>query len=209
MKILVTGFEPFGGETLNPSAEVLDALPDTIAGAEIVKIMLPVVRGEGAVQVAMALEEHQPRAVLSVGQASGHNTISLERVAINLDDYHMEDNGGNCPQDEPVVADGPDAYLCTLPVKEMVAAIRAAGIPAEVSLSAGSFVCNHVFYSLCHLLATGYPGIRAGFIRIPYLPAQVINKPGQPSVDGSLSLRAVEIAIQTMVEILEREHGPA
>lgn len=207
MKILVTGFEPFGGETLNPSAQVVDGLPDSIAGADIVKLILPVVRGEGAVQVAQALEEHQPRAVLSVGQAAGRSTISLERVAINLDDYHMEDNGGNCPQDERVVADGPAAYFCTLPLKEMAAAIRAEGIPAELSLSAGSFVCNHVFYSLCHLLATGYPGIRAGFIHIPYLPAQVVDKPGQPSVDGALSRRAVEIAIRTLVELLEREEG--
>lgn len=207
MKILVTGFEPFGGETLNPSAQVVAGLPDTIAGAEIVKLILPVVRGEGAVQAAQALEEHQPRAVLSVGQAAGRSTVSVERVAVNLDDYSMEDNGGNRPQDEPVVADGPDAYLCTLPVKEMAAAIRAAGIPAQVSLSAGSFVCNHVFYSLCHLLATGYPGVRAGFIHIPYLPEQVVDKPGQPSMEGGLSLRAVEIAIRTMVEGLEREGG--
>lgn len=200
MKILVTGFEPFGGESRNPAAEVAEGLPGVIAGAEIIKLILPVVRYEAARVVEKAVEEHRPDVVLSIGQAGGRAAVSVERVAVNLDDYRIPDNGGNQPEDEPIVPEGPAAYLCRLPVKAMAAAIREAGIPAEVSLSAGAFVCNHVIYSVSHLLAVRYPDVRAGFIHIPYLPEQVVDKPGQPSMALALSARAVELAIETIAK---------
>ena len=201
VKILVTGFEPFGGESRNPSAEVVAALPDTIAGAEIVKRILPVTRGESSRMVAEAVEEHRPDVVLSIGQAGGRAAVSIERVAINLEDYSIPDNGGNQPQEQPVVEGGPAAYLSRLPVKKMAEAIREAGIPGEVSLSAGAYVCNHVLYSTTHLLAEKYPHARAGFIHIPFVPEQTADKPGNvPSLSLEQSTRAVEIAVETVVK---------
>ena len=199
MKLLVTGFEPFGGESRNPSAEVVERLPHTIAGAEIVKLILPVTRYEAPAAVEKAVEEHHPDVVLSIGQAGGRTAVSVERVAINLDHYRIPDNGGNQPRNEPVIPGGPDAYLCRLPVLEMVEAIQQAGIPAEMSLSAGAYVCNHVLYSVSHLLAEVAPQARAGFIHIPFLPQQVTDKPGVASMPLELSARAVEIAIETIV----------
>lgn len=198
MKILVTGFEPFGGEARNPSAEVVEHLPDTIAGAEIVKLLLPTVRYEAPGLVARAVEVHRPDAVLSIGQAGGRAAVSVERVAVNLDDYRIPDNAGNQPREEPVVPGGPDGYLTNLPIKAMVEAIRKAGVPAEASLSAGTFVCNHVLYSVRHFLEGHFPGIRNGFIHIPYLPEQVLDKPGQPSMGLDLSVRAVEAALKVL-----------
>ena len=198
MKILVTGFEPFGGESRNPSAEVVERLPDTIAGAEIVKLILPTVRYEAPQRVARAVEEHRPDVVLSIGQAGGRAAVSVERFAVNLDDYRIADNAGNQPVDEAVVPGGPDGYLTDLPVKAMVEAIRAAGVPAEVSLSAGTFVCNHVLYAVRHFLEHHFPGARNGFIHIPWLPEQVLDKPGQPSMGLELSCRGVEAAIRAI-----------
>lgn len=200
MKILVTGFDPFGGEARNPSAEVVERLPEEIGGARIVKLILPTVRFEAPRLAAEAIAEHRPDVVLSIGQAGGRAALSVERVAVNLDDFRIPDNAGNQPKDQPVAADGPDAYLCDLPVKAMVDAARAAGVPAQVSMSAGTFVCNHLFYSLRHLLAREYPGVRCGFIHIPHLPEQVTDKPGQPSMSLELSARGVEAAIRVIVE---------
>ena len=200
MKILVTGFEPFGGESRNPSAEVVEALPCAIGGAEIVKLILPVTRYEAPEAVCRAVEEHHPDVVLSIGQAGGRTAVSVERVAINLDHYPIPDNGGNAPRNEPVVPDGPDAYLCRLPVLEMVEAIQKAGIPAEMSLTAGAYVCNHVLYSVSHYLAGAYPQARAGFIHIPFLPQQVTDKKGVASIPLELSRRAVEIAIEAIID---------
>lgn len=199
MKILVTGFEPFGGESRNPAAEAVELLPDTLGRAEIVKLILPVVRGEAPELLYRAVKEHRPHVVLSVGQAGGRSAVSVERVAVNLDDYRIGDNAGNQPVDEPVVPGGPDAYLCPLPVKSMVKLIRGAGVPAEVSLSAGTYVCNHLFYSACHMAEREFAGMRAGFIHIPYLPAQVTDKPGMPSMDLSLSAMAIKMALMAIV----------
>lgn len=200
MRILVTGFEPFGGESRNPSAEVVELLPDQIGGADVIKRILPVVRGKASEALMEAVENFRPDAVLSIGQAGGRAAVSVERVAVNLDDYRIPDNGGNQPADEPVVPDGPDAYLCRLPVKAMVEAIRKEGIPAEVSLSAGTFVCNHLFYSGSHFLARSFPGVPCGFIHIPFLPEQVADKPGQPSMSLNVSAKAVEAAIKAIAK---------
>jgi pyroglutamyl-peptidase len=146
MKLLLTGFEPFGGENRNPSAEIVTGIPAQIGDAEIIKLILPVVRGLASSTVQEAVENFHPDVILSIGQAGGRASISVERVAVNLDDYRIPDNGGNQPVDEPIVPGGPDAYFCTLPIKEMVEAVQRAGIPAAQSLSAGTFVCNHVMY---------------------------------------------------------------
>ena len=200
MKILVTGFEPFGGEARNPSAEVVARLPEQIAGAQIVKLILPTVRYEAPQKVERAVDEHRPDVVLSIGQAGGRSAVSVERVAVNLDDYRIPDNAGNQPADEAVVPGGPDAYLSELPVKAMVEAIQRAGVPAQVSLSAGTFVCNHLLYHVRHYLEGRHPGARNGFIHIPFLPEQVVDKPGQPSMALELSVRGVEAAIRAIVE---------
>ena len=198
MKILVTGFEPFGGESRNPSAEVVERLPDIIGGAEIVKLILPVVRGKSSDAVKRAVEEHRPDVVLSIGQAGGRASVSVERVAINLDDYRIADNEGNQPVDEPIVPGGPDGYFCTVPVKNIVESIQKAGIPAAQSLSAGTFVCNHVMYATLHFLAEHYPNTKFGFIHIPFLPEQVADRPGQPSMSLELSAKAVTTALEAV-----------
>ena len=199
MKILVTGFEPFGGESRNPSAEVAAALPKNVAGAEIVTCILPVERGAAAERAEEAIRVHRPDAVISVGQAGGRAAVTVEQVAVNLEDYSIPDNGGNLPANEPVIPGGPDAYLVDLPVPAMVEAIRRAGIPAQRSMTAGTFVCNHLLYRVSHLLRREFPGVRCGFIHIPWLPQQVTDKPGQPSMELSLSVRAVTAAIEAVV----------
>lgn len=200
MKILVTGFDPFGGEGRNPSAEVAERLPERIAGAEIVRVILPTVRYKAPELAWEAVQAHRPDTVLCVGQAGGRAAVTVERVAVNVDDYRIPDNEGNRPVDEPVAPGGPDGYLTNLPVKAMVEAIRAKGVPAEMSLSAGTFVCNHLLYSLRHRLEREYPGTGCGFIHIPWLPEQVLDRPGQPSMPLELSLRAVEAAIEAIVK---------
>lgn len=200
MKILVTGFEPFGGESRNPSAEVVKLLPDVIGGAEIIKLTLPVVRFRCVRAVEQAVDAHCPDVVLSIGQAGGRAAVCVERVAVNLDDYRIPDNEGNQPVEEPVVPRGPDAYLCTLPVRQIVAAMQQGGIPAAESLSAGTYVCNHLLYSVSHLLAARCPGAKAGFIHIPFLPDQVADKPNVPSMSLALSARAVELAIEVIAK---------
>ncbi len=204
MKLLVTGFEPFGGEHRNPSAEVVERLPETIGNAELIKLILPVARGRASTDIQDAVEKFRPDVVLSIGQAGGRAAVSVERVAVNLDDYRIPDNEGNQPVEEPVVPGGPDGYFCTVPVKKMVEAIQNAGIPAVQSLTAGTFVCNHVMYATLHFLEEQDFNTKFGFIHIPYLPEQVANKPGMPSMSLETGTRAVEIAI---VSIAEQEHG--
>ena len=195
MRILVTGFEPFGGEPRNPSAEVVECLPERIFDLEIIKLILPVVRGKASTAIQNAVEKFCPDAVLSIGQAGGRAGISVERVAVNLDDYRIPDNEGNQPVEEPVVFGGPDGYFCTVPVKQMVSAIQAAGIPAQQSLSAGTFVCNHVMYATLHFLAQKHPNVKFGFIHIPYLPEQAADKQGVPSMSLEVAVKAVEAVL--------------
>jgi pyroglutamyl-peptidase len=175
-KILVTGFQPFGGETMNPAWEAVRRLPDTIAGASVTKVEIPVVFGKGPEAVDKAIDEVQPDLVLCVGQAGGRAKITPEFVGINYADARIPDNDGNQPVAERIAADGPDAYFATLPVKAMVQAMAEAGIPAEVSYTAGTYVCNDVMYSLLHTLATKHPGCPW---RIP--PCPVCDRAGLPS----------------------------
>ena len=200
MKILVTGFEPFGGEQRNPSAEVVECLPGKMSDVEILKLILPVVRGKAFTAIRNAVEKFCPDVILSIGQAGGRTGISVERVAVNLDDYRIPDNEGNRPVDEPIAPNGPDGYFCTVPVKKMVSAIQAAGIPAQQSLSAGTFVCNHVMYATLHFLTEKHPSLKFGFIHIPYLPEQVADKPGVPSMSLEIAVKAVKAALAVVAD---------
>lgn len=196
-KVLITGFEPFGEDSLNPSQALLNAKEQLhVTGVEVIGCVLPVVRYQAAEVAINAIKTHQPDLVLMFGQASGRGVITPERVAINLDDYRIADNAGHQPIDEAIIADGPAAYFTTLPVKAMVEDLQQAGIAAEVSHSAGTFVCNHLFYSIQHYLAQH--DIPSGFIHIPALPEQVpATNPSLPSLGLEPLIAAVRVMIQT------------
>lgn len=198
MKILLTGFDPFGGETVNPALEAVKMLDGAvIAEAHVVMREIPTVRVKALEAIVKAIREVQPDVVIAVGQAGGRTDITPERIAINVDDFRIPDNDGNQAVDEAVVADGPAAYWSTLPIKKIVAVLREDGIPASVSNTAGTFVCNHVFYGLMHYLQQEGNIRRGGFIHIPYLPAQAAKLPGQPS----MSLEIVTKGLRRIVEV--------
>src|SRR3954449_12096554 len=172
MKALITGFEPFGGEAVNPALEAMQRLPAQLGALGIVTAILPAVFGRALDALEDAIVAADPDIVLCVGQASGRAALSLERVAINVDDARIPDNAGRQPIDRTIVPDGPPAYFATLPIKAAVLALREAGLPAIVSNTAGTFVCNHVFYGLMHRAAALRPALRGGFLPLPYLPTQ-------------------------------------
>lgn len=193
--VLVTGFEPFGGETINPAQEIARNLHGAvIAGHRLEGALLPVVFGAAIEELQSLLRTHRPVLVICVGQAGGRAAVTPERVAINVDDARIQDNAGAQPVDRPVVRRGPAAYFSTLPIKAMVEAMRAAGLPADVSQTAGTFVCNHVFYGLMHALRRR-KGVRGGFIHVPFLPEQA--KAGQASLPLEDMTAAVAVAVET------------
>jgi pyroglutamyl-peptidase len=200
MKALVTGFEPFGGEPVNPALEALRRLPPRLGALAVATRVVPAVFGRSLEALADALGATAPDIVLCVGLAGGRAALSLERVAINIDDARIPDNAGKQPIDRPVVAGGPAAYFATLPIKAAVAALREAGLPALVSNSAGTFVCNHLFYGLMHLAATRHPGLRGGFLHVPYLPSQAARHAnsacGAPSMALDEIVRGIEIVLR-------------
>lgn len=173
--ILLTGFDPFGGDTDNPSWRVAHALAgQRIAGHAVVAAQLPTVFGASLTELARLVHLHEPAIVLCLGQAGGRAALSVERIGINIDDARIPDNAGAQPVDTAVVAAGPAAYFSSLPVKAMLRAVQHAGVPCEVSQTAGTFVCNHVLYGLLHLLAQ-HPALahtRGGFVHVPWLPSQ-------------------------------------
>ena len=179
MRILITGFEPFGGQSINPSWEVARAL-DGLPGlpAQVCAVQLPCAFEQAPAVLLRALEDVRPDIVLALGQTEGRSDLSVERVAINVMDARIADNALAQPIDQPVVAGGPAAYFSTLPIKHLVARMRAAGFPASVSQTAGTFVCNQVFYALQHALAG--QGVRSGFVHVPLLPEQAADWPGPP-----------------------------
>ena len=201
-KVLVTGFGPFGGEKVNPALEAVKVLQDKqFAGIELVTAEVPTVYHRSIAVLEQLLDTVRPDVVICVGQAGGRPDVTVERVAINVDDARMPDNDGNRPIDAPIVADGPVAYWSSLPIKAIVQNIRQAGVPASVSQTAGTFVCNHLFYGLMHLIADKHPGVRGGFIHIPYLPEQTVRRAGQPSMSLADIVRGLEVAVRTAVDV--------
>lgn len=200
--VLLTAFEPFEGESINPSWEAVRSFDGKlIDGACVVARQLPVAYSRCGAVLTQALEELQPDRILCIGQAGGRSDISVERVAINIDDARIPDNEGQQPIDQPVVVGGPAAYFSTLPIKAIVAATREAGVPASVSQTAGTFTCNHVMYRLLHWLATHQSSARGGFIHIPYLPEQAVKHPGAPSMAAASVIQALEMAIRVTLKI--------
>ncbi len=195
--VLITGFEPFGGESLNPSQEIARQLNGrVIARRRVLGRILPCVFGAANVELRRLLRELDPELVICVGQAGGRAEITPERVAINLADARIPDNAGQQPVDAPIVARGPAAYWSTLPIKAIVAALTAHQVPAAVSQTAGTFVCNQVFYGLMHALQ-GRRGVRGGFIHVPWLPEQA--KIGQPSLPQETMVEALALAVAVAV----------
>ena len=191
-KVLLTGFEPFGKASLNPSGEIIKQ----ISGDNIVTAILPVAYAQSAERLLALISEHNPDVVICLGQAEGRKEVTPERVAINLDDARLADNEGVLRNDVKILKDGPDAYFSTLPVKEIVEAIKAAGVPAAVSLSAGAFLCNHVFYVAQNKFAG--TKVRSGFVHVPLMDEQAGEFPGLPT----MPLEQMVKAVRAMLEVL-------
>jgi pyroglutamyl-peptidase len=200
--VLLTGFDAFGGDAFNPSWLAVQALHGKrVLGRKLVAAQLPTRFGRSLRVLSDLLKQHRPELVICVGLAGGRSAISLERVAININDARIADNAGELLVDTPVVKGGPDAYFTTLPIKAMLQAIQAEGIACEVSQTAGTFVCNHVFYGLMHALAT-LPALkktRGGFVHVPFLPDQV---PGNtaPSMAFDDTVRGLGIAVRAALK---------
>ena len=200
MKVLVTGFDPFGGESINPAWEAVKVIKDEIAGAEIVKMQIPTVVGKSIAKIHDKMVEINPDIVIAVGQAGGRFGVTPERVAINVTDARIPDNEGNQPIDEPIFADGDAAYFSNLPVKAMVQEIKNAGYPTSLSNTAGTYICNHVMYGILYYIQKEFPNVRGGFIHVPFAASQVVNKPNTPSMAIADITAAIEAAIKAAVE---------
>jgi pyroglutamyl-peptidase len=202
LTVLVTGFEPFEADAVNPAWEVARALDGwRPAGATVYAAKLACVFGRAMEQLELAMALRQPQLVICLGLASGRGEVSLERVAINVDDARIPDNDGKQPVDLPIVAGGPAAYFSTLPIKAIVRDLRAAGLSGAVSNSAGTFVCNHVFYGLMHQLARHRAHARGGFVHLPCLPEQAERHPGLPTMPLAQQLQAMRVVINTALAV--------
>ena len=209
MKLLVTGFEPFNGQTVNPSEQIIQQLT-TPAGTTLIKAVLPVEFQNATAQLQELLLRHQPDILLSIGQAGGRPEISVERVAINIDcvkssdgSKMLPDNAGDMPMDKPIASDGPAAYFATLPLWKIVEAIQKKGIPAAVSNTAGTYVCNHIMYAGLHQAATQYPQMKAGFIHVPFLPEQIAHREDRDRL-AAMSLSDMVTALQATLNLLAK-----
>lgn len=198
-KVLLTGFNPFGGDKINPSYEAIRGVADYIEDICVVKAEIPTVFGKSIKELDRLISEEKPDVVICVGQAGGRFEISVERVAINIDDARIPDNEGNQPIDQPVFSDGENAYFSTLPVKNIVNSMRQENIPAALSNSAGTFVCNHLMYGLRYLIERKYPKVRGGFIHVPFITEQVLDRPQAPYMELSLITKAMNVAVKAAV----------
>jgi pyroglutamyl-peptidase len=206
MRALVTGFDPFGGDEVNPSGLAVGRLERQIGSVTVTAVELPTSYAQSAKVLMTAIDETRPDIVLCVGQAGGRAELCLERVAINVQDARIRDNDGAQPIDEPVVAGGPAAYFSTLPIKACVAEMRAAGLPAVVSNTAGTFVCNHIFYALMDMVRQHSTPIRGGFLHIPYIPEQASRVGGAPSMALDDIVRGIEIILEVSASRTEDIH---
>ena len=200
-KILVTGFDPFGGEKVNPALEVIKLLPKKIGENEVRILEIPTVYKKSVEKIEKEIESYKPDYVLSIGQAGGRANISIERVAINIDDFRIKDNEGNQPIDENIFEDGENAYFSTLPIKAIQNELAKNNIPSSISNTAGTFVCNHVFYGVRYLIEKKFKGIKSGFVHIPYMPEQVIGKADTPSMSLDNILKGVIVIIETIFNV--------
>lgn len=201
MKLLITGFDPFGGEKINPAWEAVRGLPDKIGDIEVVKVQVPTVFKKSAKKLFEAIDREKPDAVVCVGQAGGRFDITVERVGINIEDGRIPDNEGYQPIDTAIFEDGENAYFATLPIKAMVDEMKKENVPASVSNSAGTYVCNHLMYSLLYYLdKKGLKNVRGGFIHVPFIPEQVVDKKNMPSMELSRITRGLEIALKAISE---------
>lgn len=200
-KILVTGFDPFGEDSINPSIEAVKLLPDEIKGVKVIKLEIPTVRHKAIDTIDQMIAKEDPEVILSIGQAGGRFDMTVERVGINVDDFRIKDNEGNQPIDEKIYEDGEVAYFATLPIKAMVKKIRDGKIPASISNTAGTFVCNHVLYGVQYLIDKKYPGKKSGFMHIPFMTEQVVERSNTtPSMDLPVMAKAIEFAIEAIIE---------
>ena len=191
-KLLITGFEPFGGEVINPSWEAVLRLPEVVGDYQLTKLLVPVVFGEAAEVVTCAADELCPDVILCIGQAGGRAAITPEQVGINLRYAPIPDNKGNQPTDEPIISGGATAYFSTLPVRKIAEAIKASGVPSQVSYSAGAYVCNDVLYSLLHHY--DHTDVKVGFIHVPYIKEQE----KEPSMELNDIVSALKIALESI-----------
>ncbi|MFT4694387.1 MAG: pyroglutamyl-peptidase [Francisella sp.] len=200
--VLITGFTPFGDEKINPSFEAVKGLPNKIKGAKIIKKEIPVTFKGAAEKLDSLIKEYNPDVVISVGEAGGRSDISIERVAINVDDARIPDNDGYKPHESKISNQGDNAYFSTLPINKIVRSINTAGIPANISNTAGTYVCNHIMYHLLELFGNKYPDKIGGFIHVPYAPQQVVSKKDIPSMsipNMTLALhKAIEVSLDTL-----------
>ena len=207
MKILVTGFEPFNGGSINPSEQIVHRLTAP-EGVTLIKKILPVEFQKAGIQLKELFQEYRPDVVLSIGQAGGRAEITVERIAINIDCVKssngskiLPDNAGNVPVDEPIEAEGAPAYFSTLPIWKLVEAIQNQGIPAAISNTAGTYVCNHVMYVNLHQATTKYPNMKAGFIHVPFLPEQIVEREDKERL-AAMPLEDMVKALQAAIEFL-------
>ena len=200
MKLLLTAFDPFGGEKVNPAQEAVKKVADIIGGIEIVKLEVPTVFYKSIAVVKTEMDRIKPDAVLCIGQAGGRFDVTPERVAINIDDARIADNEGNQPLSTAIFEDGENAYFSAMPIKKMVKAIRDAGLPSSVSNTAGTFVCNHLMYGVLYHINKSYPNVKGGFIHVPYIPEQAVNHPLTPYMSKDDITRAIEAAIEALNE---------
>lgn len=210
MKLLLTAFDPFGGESVNPALEAVKLVADRIGDIDIVKLEVPTVFRKSIETVVAAMEGEKPDYVLCVGQAGGRFGITPERVAINLDDARIKDNEGNQPIDVPIFEDGEPAYFSNLPVKAMVEEIKKAGLPASLSNTAGTFVCNHLMYGVLYTIDKKYDGVKGGFVHVPFTTAQVVEKPNVPCMsltDIAKGLESAVLAIGNNNEDIKKAFG--
>ena len=198
--ILITGFAPFAGEKINPSWQIVKALPEMMAGYQIQKLQVPTEFGKSIKVVIKTLKKFQPQMVLCLGQAGGRTGMSVERVAINVDDAIVADNAGAQPIDQAIVSDAPTAYFCTVPIKAMVEEMKKKSVPAEISNTAGTFVCNHLLYGVLHHIALHQLKIRAGFMHVPYSDSQVIGRGEHPSLALEAMIEGTKAAITAAIK---------
>lgn len=200
MKILLTAFDPFGEDKINPALEAVKLVDTSKINAEVIKLEVPTVFFKSIEKVREKILSEKPDVVLAIGQAGGRSALTPERIAINQDDARIKDNEGKQPIDTPIFEDGENAYFATIPIKKIVEKIRKGNLPAQVSNTAGTFVCNHLMYGILYTLDKNLPDSKGGFIHVPYIPEQVTEKPNEPSMALNDIKRGIELALQAIVE---------